>query len=892
MHEGLVAALGSLCPMPLVWIAAEGHIVDCNAAASALFERPRERLLGADFATLAFASSLTTTVRGWLERARLADTPPPLGAPLPGHDRVVEWRYGTAPAHDAPLPVFATVTERRADPVASLLANLRGAAYRERIDDHARTIEYIGPGILELTGYPPEAFTSGELHLHDLILPAERERVAAAGEEAQLRGSACIVEYRVRHRSGAVRWLWQKTSARHETRGGASVRLVEGFVTDVSDQKRAEHALEERIKELRCLFDIGEVLTCADCEIEAVAQRIAARLASAFRFPAEVVAEVVLEGHASDEAEPGGPHVLSVPILDGSGSPLGRLAVRRVASAPGEQSWDAGESEGYFLDEERTLLELVADRLAAWLETRRATEALRQSEARARAIYHGLPIATYVWQRGADGIIRAIETNEAGHRLAPRFAEGILGRTAREAWAGRPDILADFERCFANGVGHQREIEYQPTPDAPPLQLAVSYGFVPPDLVLAHAQDVTEQRRTERELFEARKLEAIGRLAGGVAHDFNNLLAVINSYTELVLDELPEIQTAVRQDLLEVLAAGERAALLTRQLLAYGRRQFLRPAVLDLDAVLAAVASMLERLLGDSIELVIEPSSAAALVFADPSQLDQVLVNLVVNARDAMPHGGRLTLRTTLAPPSHTPPVTDEVTAHSWVVLQCIDTGIGMDDATRSRVFEPFFTTRAVGEGSGLGLATVYGIVRQSGGYIAVESAPGQGACFTVWLPHAAVRVESPAGNVVVPLTRRHAVEGVGRTRVLVVEDDESLRTLVSRVLGNAGYEVRTAASAEEAVALMTELGPEAFGLLLTDVVMPGIGGRLLVERLLARRSTLPVVFMSGYTEDVLVRNGQLEANTHFLAKPFTASELVRKVAEVIDCATTTTARP
>ena len=389
-------------------------------------------------------------------------------------------------------------------------------------------------------------------------------------------------------------------------------------------------------------------------------------------------------------------------------------------------------------------------------------------------------------------------------------------------------------------------------------------------------RDVTHQLELEAQLRQAQRMESIGRLAGGVAHDFNNLLSVILSYTGFALTRLPKGQ-ALHDDLLEVQLAGERAAALTRQLLAFSRKQVLKPVVLELGQVLAEMDKLLRRTLGEDIELVLAQAPALALVKADPGQLEQVLLNLAINARDAMPGGGRLTI-TTANVDLDAAHVERHVGAQlgPHVMLAVSDTGVGMDEQTQSRIFEPFFTTKEPGKGTGLGLSTVHGIVQQSGGSITVTSTPGQGSSFQIYLPrHGSGErlVERRVANPEVPATHSETI--------LVVEDEAALLAVARKILEGAGYQVLPARGADEALATSASFTGRIH-LLLTDVVMPGRGGMALALALAAARPALEVLYMSGYSDEAMLPAGVVATGTHFLAKPFTPEELLRKVAAVL----------
>ncbi len=387
--------------------------------------------------------------------------------------------------------------------------------------------------------------------------------------------------------------------------------------------------------------------------------------------------------------------------------------------------------------------------------------------------------------------------------------------------------------------------------------------------------NITDRKRLLEQLTQAQKMEAVGRLAGGIAHDFNNVLTAILGTGELLLADLPT-HDPHRSDIEEILQAANRAAALTRQLLAFSRRQVLQPKVVDLNALMQNLERMLRRLIGEDVELVTVLAPEIGRVRADPSQLEQVLLNLCVNARDAMPHGGRLVIETanvSLAP--DTTPEGVPIVPGDYVMVVVTDTGVGMDAETRAHLFEPFFTTKAIGQGTGLGLAMVYGVVKQSGGYITVTSQPEQGACFRIYLPRVASTAEAAAE------TPAPVPAGGGET-VLLVEDEPSVRRLNRRALETAGYTVLEAADGAEAVTLAA--GFEApIHLLLTDVVMPGLNGLDLAKRLKAHRPSLQVVYTSGYPDTAHTADAGIEDDAPFLQKPYSADALTRKVREVLE---------
>jgi nitrogen-specific signal transduction histidine kinase/ActR/RegA family two-component response regulator len=389
------------------------------------------------------------------------------------------------------------------------------------------------------------------------------------------------------------------------------------------------------------------------------------------------------------------------------------------------------------------------------------------------------------------------------------------------------------------------------------------------------AEDVTEKRVLEKQLRMAQKMEAIGRLSGGIAHDFNNLLGVIIGYSRVLKKSLgPENELC--EHAVEIEKAGQRAAAMTKQLLAFSRQQVLTPEILNLNTLVTDMEKMLPRLLGEDIEVSLSLDSELGSVKADQSQIEQVVMNLAVNARDAMPTGGKLKIQTGNAHLDQTYTRTHPGSrTGDYVLLTVSDSGTGMDLAILAHIFEPFFTTKERGKGTGLGLATVYGIVKQSNGYIWVDSAPGKGASFQIYLPlHVGQAAEEQKNQ---PAEKLH-----GSEKILLVEDSEPLKKLAQKFLEAGGFHVLSAGSGEEALEVAARCGA-TFDLLLTDVVMPGMNGRVLAEQLLPRQPGMQVLYMSGYTDSFIAGHGVLEPGTHLLHKPFTDEVLIRKVREVLD---------
>ncbi len=480
-----------------------------------------------------------------------------------------------------------------------------------------------------------------------------------------------------------------------------------------------------------------------------------------------------------------------------------------------------------------------------------------------------------------DSAGRVIDANQEYVRQSGHHAlQEILGRQVSE-WTAAHDLernKTEIEKCLREGKVRNLVIDYcGHDGTVVPIEINATVVNSGNDFqIVSTCRDITGRSRLEEQLRQSQKMDAIGRLAGGVAHDFNNLLSVILSYTKFALDETPAVG-ALRGDLEEIQRAAERAATLTRQLLAFSRKQILQPVPLDLGEVGSGVEKMLRRIIGEDIHFRMSLTEDLGLVRADPGQIEQVLMNLAINARDAMPDGGTLSIEMSNREVAQEPlPEHGNIAPGSYVRILVSDTGCGMDEATRRNLFEPFFTTKGKDKGTGLGLSMVYGIVKQSGGSIAVSSEPGEGTRFEILLPRdlSCSAVNPKPGPVMGPSR--------GTETILLAEDEGALRKVASRALEAAGYRVLAAADGDQALEI-ARLRPEEIHLLLTDVIMPRMSGRTLSEAVLRARPTLRVLFMSGYTDSDIVRSGVLDPGTHFIGKPFTANDLLRKVRDVLD---------
>lgn len=638
----------------------------------------------------------------------------------------------------------------------------------------------------------------------------------------------------------------------------------------LQDEERRElvDALERRVQQLTTLHKVSHLLEAG--------QHLDARLLGdvAGRLPAALPSARVVRIRLGDlvvSSAPFDPELVVFSEPFGAPPLVGSIDLGRTRAA------DASRIS--VCPEERELVHSIAQMLSRHVCRVQAESRLEQE----RGL---LSIASRAAKLG--GVLIDMETwdfvlsDEACAML--EVEPGVPLNRPQAAALVHPDHIEALRATFwrALGAGRTFDAEFEVTTPSGRNLWTRLVGDVVKDTsgkivqVRGALQDIGERRRLEEQVRQAQKMEAVGRLAGGVAHDFNNLLSVILGYSQMVGDQL-EGSASLRADVREIEVAVRRASELTSQLLAFSRQGMQKPRVIDLGDVIRGMEKMLARLLGVDIELAVRRERGLSPVFADRGQIEQVIMNLVLNARDAMPRGGRIQIEVSSVDLDldHAEVYVD-VTPGPYVRLAVSDTGEGMDAATRARVFEPFFTTKEQGKGTGLGLSTVWGIVTQTGGHITVSSEPGAGARFEVYLPLADGPVEEE------PSSQRLPARLDGTETILLVEDDEQLRALTSAVLTRYGYRVLAAVDGKEALAVAAAFeGP--IQLVLTDVVMPHMGGVELVRQLAELRPSTRALFVSGYTEEAMTRNGALIREGHFLAKPVTPQALVRRVREILD---------
>lgn len=743
---------------------------------------------------------------------------------------------------------------------------------------------------------------------------AEAAQAALAGIQAVSAGTLpqFTVEY-ICHSPAERRWSMLRATPMLDGRGGVVVAHE-----DITDRILAEQEILRRNRELTLLNQVIAA-SATGLEPESILELTCRELALTFELPyanavlldeENVMARVVADYVKADPAQPqtemlnqtfpvaASPilqylidHKTSLVVADARHDArlvhfrelLRRRGVASLLFLPliiegeviGGLSLAAVEPR-HFSPEEIGLGWSVADQVSGALARTR----LIQTQQRLSAVMEQVTESVVITDTKGD----ITYVNPAFERLSGYHRAEVIGQNPRILRSNQQEA-AFYEQMWAtitagqvwhgrivnkkkDGTLYTEEVTITPVRDE-------SGGLIN---YVAVKRDVTRELLLEEQYRQAQKMEAIGRLSGGVAHDFNNLLVVINGYSELLLNRHLEPTSPLREPVEQIRDAGKRAAGLTRQLLAFSRQQVLQPQILDLNAVVTDVEQMLGRLIGEDVNLLTALDPELGQVTADAGQIEQILMNLAVNARDAMPRGGNLTIETANIDLDETyPRRLAGVAPGPYVMLAVSDTGIGMDEETQSHIFEPFFTTKELGRGTGLGLATVYGIVKQSGGEVWVYSELGRGTSFKIYLPRLGRKASTlgaePDAAPKMP---------VGTETVLLVEDEEIVRSLAREVLEMTGYTVLEAGNGREALAV-AEQHPEPIHLLLTDVVMPQINGREVAERLAAAHPQMKVLYVSGYTDQTIARHGVLEAGLFFLQKPFSPSTLAQKVREVLD---------
>jgi two-component system, cell cycle sensor histidine kinase and response regulator CckA len=767
------------------------------------------------------------------------------------------------------MTVCRDITERkRAE--AALKESERRLAEAQRIAHLGHWENHLDEGRIALSdevyrilGLRPQEGIHTLEELRERIHPDDRPIQTEAAARALGEGSPYELEYRVVRPDGEIRFVHSQGEVIRDSSGRPHHAF--GTVQDVTERRRAEEALRASEARFRAFIDnISDAFffceehgRIVDVNRQACASMGYTRDELIGKTPFDIDADATPAGSAEIGARLGAGETITFDTRhrrkDGSVFPV-EVRIRPIVLE--------GRLCGLALARDITRRKQAEETL------RRSEEMLRRAEAMAHVGAWSFEVQERVFL-GTEEAYRLCGWEPRPHRQEDLST--IVHPDDRPRWqaawqaslAGAPFELE--HRLVVDGQVRWVHVRAEPEIDAEGRVVRIA----------GVSQDLTERKLLEAQLWQAQKMEAIGQLAGGVAHDFNNLLNVILGYSELLLLGLPASEPH-RERVVAIRDAGERAARLTGQLLAFSRRAIVEPKVLDLNEVIDSSARMLRRLIGEDIILATVLSPRLSRVRIDPVQVEQLILNLGVNARDAMPRGGRLTLSTENVDVRKQDRRSDpDLKPGRYVRLSLADTGMGMTDEVKARIFEPFFTTKGVGRGTGLGLATVYGIVKQAGGQITVESQVGAGTTFAILLP-AVPEADAPAGPESVPIAPR------GTETVLLVEDEEGVRRVARLALEMQGYTVLEAAAGPEALRALDD-HPEPVHLLLTDVVMPDLGGRELADAVRARRPGVKVLYTSGYTDDVAIRYDVSETDDAFLQKPFTALGLARKVREVLD---------
>jgi PAS domain S-box-containing protein len=674
---------------------------------------------------------------------------------------------------------------------------------------------------------------------------------------------------------------------RHRKKDGGSVFLdvsvssVEGpekrivvFLHDIDNRKRVENALRESEQAYREIFNAtSDALTIHDESGSIVS--VNQTLCAMFGYSVEEARGMTIADFSAND--PPYTQADAMELILQARDEGACIFEWRCRRKNGELFWTEIALHACTIGGERRVLASVRDVNARRL----AQEALRESEEKFSRIFHcSANLVTFT----EPELGRIVEVNDTWVTATGISRELAVGRSTLELSLWRD--TAERERCIAllRANGRLRDYEIELCGKNGPLYLMASADYVEvrgARFVLWEFRDISRQKQAEQEqqalraqLLQAQKLESVGRLAGGVAHDFNNLLTVINGYTNLLLAQIPP-GDPMRRGMEEIQEAGERASGLTQQLLMMSRTQVGQPRLINLNTAVTETTRLVERLIGEDIDLSLDLASNLAMVKADPVQIHQVLMNLMVNARDAMPAGGQLTLATSNAVVS-APMSPAGIAGSEFVRLSVRDTGLGMDEETQQHIFEPFFTTKSKETGTGLGLSTAHGIVQQAGGWIAVKSSPGQGATFEVFLPQA-------AGTEAWRRTREHGIrERGGSETILVVEDQPSVRQFAAEVLRQLGYRILEAGNGPDALELSAS-HEGTIDLILTDIIMPGMNGLVLADRIRPERPRARILYMTAYAGNVLEERGVASEGLDCLQKPFRPGELARKVREVLD---------
>ena len=910
-HAAYLQALTENNPLGIVVLDLQHRVLMCNPAFEALFGYHQSEILGAELDSLLAPGDSRTEAVALTRRSTSGNVVREKARRLRSDGSLVDVQIlGVPISVDGKLVgsfgMYEDISERmRAEKAQreaeerfrSLFENATEGIFQTTTDGRYLSVN---PALARMCGFnsPSEMIASVEDLGQEIY--ADPNARAVFKQLIEKYGSVKDFEYEVRRRDGAKIWISENAHVVRNPDG--EILSYEGTIEDITARKRAElerqvtfeiiHAvnLTDNLDDLLHLIHIAlkKVLYAENCFIALYEPST-----GMFHFPFFVdqfdeapppqrvgrscTAHVYRTGQAmlipqrtfDLLAEEGKVELVGTPSPSWLGVPL-----RTPAATIGVLVVQHYEDENAYTERDQEFLASAGGQIALAIERKRSEEKVRESEARLRVLVEQLPAVLWTVDRELK-FTSALGAGFARLKIKP---EQILGTSLL-------DYFETNDQTFLPIAAHRRAVAGEPMTFHVEWKSGSYACHVEPlkdsdgqvSGAICMSLDITDRKQLEEQLRQAQKMEAVGRLAGGIAHDFNNLLMVIQGYGDLLAERLPA-GDPLRRNAEQIQMASQKASSLTRQLLAFSRKQMLAPKILNVQSVVADMEKILRRLIGEDIQLETSSAQDLGLIKADRSQIEQVILNLAVNARDAMPQGGRLTIETANveldASYSHPPAV---LSPGKYVMLAVTDNGCGMDAETQAHVFEPFFTTKEKGKGTGLGLATVYGVVKQSGGYVWVYSEPGRGTSFKIYLP----RVEESAapasrdGNRVTGTLER------GSETILLVEDEKGVRELAREYLTSSGYTVIEAENGHTALELAAmHVGP--IHLLLTDVVMPGISGKELAQRVGQVRPGIKIIYMSGYTDQAVVHHGILENDAVLLQKPFTLLTLAGKLREIL----------
>jgi two-component system, cell cycle sensor histidine kinase and response regulator CckA len=904
-------------PIAIVAVNMDRRVETCNPAFERLFDYSLQEIRGAELDSLIAPPGQRDEMVGLMSRATSGDIVRAAGKRRRRDGSLVDVQILGVPLivrgkRTGTFGLYEDITER----VQAEEARRRAEEKYRRIFDNAiegffeSTPEgrfvTVNPAMARIAGYSSPTEMLREVHNIAKQLYVNPEDRARVKRELEERGTLEGYECHMLRKDGSKIWISLNTRAIRDANG--QITSHDGTAEDITQRKRSElqrQAASEITHALSVTDNLDDLLRLTHAALANILDAENCFVAlhepstGMFHFPFFVdqfdpppppgkpdrscMSYVFRTGHAilitptvfRELAEKGEVELVGTPSPAWLGVPL-----RTPSQTIGVLVVQNYQSESVYTEQDLEFLSSVGDQIALAIERKRGEERVRQSEARLRVLIEQLPAVLWT----VDSKLLFTSAVGAGLAQMGLRADQIVGMSLT-------DYFGSSDPTFAPIAAHRRAVageavtfpvEWNDGSYACHVEpLRDADGAVQGAICMA--LDVTDRKKLEEQFRQAQKMEAVGRLAGGIAHDFNNLLMVIQGYADLLAERLPQGDT-LRRNAEQIQAASQRAAALTQQLLAFSRKQILAPKVLNIHAVVTDLEKILRRVIGEDIELHTSSGADLWLIKADRSQIEQVIMNLAVNARDAMPNGGRLTIETENVEfdtsVSHPSAV---VAPGKYVVLAVTDNGCGMDEKTQAHIFEPFFTTKEKGKGTGLGLATVYGVVKQSGGYVWVYSEPGRGTSFKIYLP----RIEEEiAPNVRDPgVTEKSTPRGSGV--ILLAEDEKGVRELAREYLETSGYTVIVAENGNTALELASlHAGP--IHLLMTDVVMPGIGGRELADRVKAIRPEIKTLYMSGYTDQAIVHQGILETGAILLQKPFTLAALASKLREMLTVETVT----